>query len=85
MVVTFDPHPIAVLRPEHAPPTLTNIPTRLRLLEEAGVDAVLVVPFDRDIAGWTPEEFIDRVLVGSLRRTRRRGRRQLPVRQPGRR
>lgn len=66
VVVTFDPHPIAVLRPEHAPPTLTNIPTRLRLLEEAGVDAVLVVPFDRDIAAWTPEEFIDRVLVGSL-------------------
>lgn len=67
VVVTFDPHPIAVLRPEHAPPTLTNIVTRLRLLEAAGVDAVLVVPFDRDIAAWTPEEFIDRVLVGSLR------------------
>ena len=67
VVVTFDPHPIAVLRPEHAPPTLTNIPTRLRLLEAAGVDAVLVIPFDRGIAAWTPEEFIDRVLVGSLR------------------
>ena len=67
VVVTFDPHPMAVLRPEHAPPTLTNISTRLRLLEAAGVDAALVVPFDRDIASWTPEEFIDRVLVGSLR------------------
>ncbi len=66
VVVTFDPHPIAVLRPEHAPPTLTNIETRLRLLEAAGVDAVLVIPFDRDIASWTPEEFIDRVLVSSL-------------------
>lgn len=66
VVVTFDPHPIAVLRPEHAPPTLTSIETRLRLLEAAGVDAVLVVPFDRDIAAWTPEEFIDRVLVGAL-------------------
>ena len=66
VVVTFDPHPIAVLRPEHAPPNLTNIPTRLRLLEAAGVDAVLVVPFDRDIAAWTPEEFIDRVLVRAL-------------------
>lgn len=66
VVVTFDPHPIAVLRPEHAPPTLTSIETRLRLLETAGVDAVLVIPFDRDIAAWTPEEFIDRVLVGAL-------------------
>ncbi len=66
VVVTFDPHPIAVLRPEHAPPTLTTIATRLRLLEAAGVDAVLAIPFDRDIASWTPMEFIDRVLVGSL-------------------
>lgn len=66
VVVTFDPHPIAVLRPEHAPPTLTSIESRLRLLEAAGVDAVLVIPFDRGIAAWTPEEFIDRVLVGAL-------------------
>lgn len=66
VVVTFHPHPIAVLRPDHAPPTLTDLEARMRLLEGAGVDAVLVVPFDRDIAAWTPEEFIDRVLVDSL-------------------
>jgi riboflavin kinase / FMN adenylyltransferase len=66
VAVTFDPHPMAVLRPEHAPPVLTSIETRTRLVEEAGVDAVLVIPFDRDIASWTPEEFIDRVLVGTL-------------------
>ena len=67
VVVTFDPHPIAVLRPEHAPPTLTSIQTRSRLLAEAGVDAVLVLPFDRAMAAWTPMEFIDRVLVDALR------------------
>jgi riboflavin kinase / FMN adenylyltransferase len=66
VVVTFDPHPIAVLRPEHAPPTLTGIETRLRLLEQTGVDAVLVVPFDRDVSTWTPEEFVDRILVDAL-------------------
>ncbi len=66
VAVTFDPHPIAVLRPEHAPPTLTTIDERLRLLGEAGVDAVLVVPFSREIAAWTPQEFIDRILVASL-------------------
>ncbi|UMG92024.1 bifunctional riboflavin kinase/FAD synthetase [Nocardioides sp. TF02-7] len=66
VAVTFDPHPIAVLRPEHAPPTLTTIDERLRLLEEAGVDHVLVIPFSREIAAWTPEEFIDRILVGTL-------------------
>ncbi|TKI61570.1 bifunctional riboflavin kinase/FAD synthetase [Nocardioides jishulii] len=66
VVVTFDPHPIAVLRPEHAPPTLTSIDTRVALLAEQGVDAVLVVPFDREIAAWSPDEFVERVLVSSL-------------------
>ena len=47
VAVTFDPHPMAVLRPEHAPPTLTSIGTRARLLEHSGVDAILVVAFDR--------------------------------------
>lgn len=64
--VTFDPHPIAVLRPEHAPPTLTTVESRARLLDGCGVDAVLVVAFDREVAGWSPEEFVDRVLVDAL-------------------
>lgn len=67
VAVTFDPHPMAVLRPEHAPPTLTSLQTRSRLLAAAGVDAVLVLPFTREVAQWTPVEFIDRVLVDSLR------------------
>ncbi|GAA4806651.1 bifunctional riboflavin kinase/FAD synthetase [Nocardioides caeni] len=66
VAVTFDPHPIAVLRPEHAPPTLTTIDERLRLLGEAGVDDVLVIPFSRDIAAWAPEEFIERILLSTL-------------------
>ena len=66
VAVTFDPHPMAVLRPEHAPPTLTSIHTRARLLEDAGVDAILVIGFDREIASWSPQEFIDRILVDTL-------------------
>ena len=66
VAVTFDPHPRAVLRPEHAPPTLTSIETRARLLEATGVDATLVVGFDRGVAGWSPTEFIDRILVEAL-------------------
>ncbi len=66
VVVTFDPHPFAVLRPEHAPPTLTTVEDRLTRLEELGVDATLVIPFSREIAAWSPEEFIDRVLVNAL-------------------
>lgn len=67
VVVTFDPHPIAVLRPEHAPPTLTTIETRSELLADAGADCALVVPFDREIAAWSPEQFVDRIVVGPLR------------------
>lgn len=66
VAVTFDPHPMAVLRPDHAPQTLTDLPTRCRLLVEAGADDVYVIRFSREIAGWTPEEFIDRILVDGL-------------------
>jgi riboflavin kinase / FMN adenylyltransferase len=66
VVVTFDPHPFAVLRPEHAPLTLSSVDARLRLLAEAGADDALVIPFSREIAGWSPEEFVDRVVVGAL-------------------
>jgi riboflavin kinase/FMN adenylyltransferase len=66
VAVTFDPHPIAVLRPEHAPMSLTDIDRRCGLLAEAGVDDVLVIPFSREIASWSPQEFVDRVLVDAL-------------------
>jgi len=66
VAVTFDPHPMAVLRPEHAPSTLSSIPARAELLGAAGADAVLVVNFTRDVANWAPEEFVTRVLVDLL-------------------
>ena len=66
VAVTFDPHPMAVLRPEHAPPTLTSLETRAALLADAGADALFVVAFDRSIADWSPGEFVDRILVDAL-------------------
>jgi riboflavin kinase/FMN adenylyltransferase len=66
VAVTFDPHPMAVLRPEHAPTTLTSIEVRAELLAESGVDDVLTLPFDRDVAAWSPEQFVTRVLVEAL-------------------
>lgn len=66
VAVTFDPHPIAVLRPDHAPAALTTIAHRCALLADAGADDVLVIPFSRDIAAWTPLEFIQRILVDAL-------------------
>jgi riboflavin kinase/FMN adenylyltransferase len=66
VAVTFDPHPMAVLRPEHAPTALTDLATRARLLASAGVDDVLALPFDREIAAWSPDEFARRVLADCL-------------------
>ena len=83
VAVTFDPHPMAVLRPEHAPLALTDIDRRCGLLAEAGVDDVFVIPFSREIASWTPAG-VHR--PGARRRAARRGRgrgRQLPLRREG--
>ncbi|MDN5894149.1 MAG: bifunctional riboflavin kinase/FAD synthetase [Nocardioides sp.] len=66
VAVTFDPHPIAVLRPEHAPSCLSSVEERAELLRAAGADDVLVVPFDTEIAAWSPTEFIDQILVQAL-------------------
>ena len=66
VAVTFDPHPMAVLRPDHAPITLTSIGERAALLQDAGADAVLALPFTTEVAGWSPEEFVDRILVDLL-------------------
>lgn len=66
-VVTFDPHPAQVLRPESAPQLLTGLDHKLELLEATGVDAVMVVPFDDARATESPEDFVTRFLVEGLR------------------
>ena len=66
VAVTFDPHPMAVLRPDHAPLSLTTIESRAALLEVAGVDDVLVVPFSREVAAWSPERFVTDIVVAAL-------------------
>jgi len=70
VAVTFDPHPMAVLRPEHAPTTLTSIERRAQLLADAGADHVLAVPFSKEMAGWSPQQFVERVIVEALHAAR---------------
>jgi riboflavin kinase / FMN adenylyltransferase len=65
-VVTFDPHPLEVLAPEKAPCMLTTIEQRLALFEDAGFDIALVLPFDRDLAELTPQQFAKAALVEEL-------------------
>ncbi|MEM7274580.1 MAG: bifunctional riboflavin kinase/FAD synthetase [Actinomycetota bacterium] len=62
-VVTFEPHPASVIRPETAPLLLTDTDQKLELLERQGVDTVLVVTFDQDRAQETAEEFVQNILV----------------------
>ena len=66
VVVTFDPNPLALLRPELAPPVLSTLGHRLALLESLDVDAVLVLPFTRELAAESAEQFVEQVLVGPL-------------------
>lgn len=66
-VVTFDPHPAVVLRPDVAPKLLTDLDQKLGLLESAGVDSVVVVRFDHERAGERAEDFVAAVLVDCLR------------------
>ncbi|TPW17122.1 MAG: riboflavin kinase / FMN adenylyltransferase [bacterium] len=63
VVVTFDPHPAAVLAPEHVPPYLTTTAEKIARLRQAGVDRVVVIPFSVELAALTPEEFVDQHLV----------------------
>ncbi|MEM1179283.1 MAG: bifunctional riboflavin kinase/FAD synthetase [Acidobacteriota bacterium] len=66
VVVTFEPHPVSVLRPELAPPLLTLDSQRRRLLEEIELDALLIVKFDREVANTEPDAFVRRFLHQSL-------------------
>ncbi|MEI2732571.1 MAG: bifunctional riboflavin kinase/FAD synthetase [Dermatophilaceae bacterium] len=66
VAVTFDPHPIAVLRPDLAPPMLTSLARRLALIEATGVDGVVVIEFTAAFAAETPEEFVRTVFVDRL-------------------
>ena len=67
VAVTFDPLPREVLASERAPKRLTTIERRIELLREHGADEVRVLAFSREMADWSPEEFIQRVLVDELK------------------
>jgi riboflavin kinase / FMN adenylyltransferase len=58
VAVTFEPHPLKVLRPEINLPLLTTPEQKLKLLEEAGLDAVVVLPFSREFATIPAREFV---------------------------
>jgi riboflavin kinase / FMN adenylyltransferase len=66
VAVTFEPHPVRILRPESGLKLLTPWPEKLRLLEATGIDAVVLLPFGRDMSLMTPRQFAERILRKKL-------------------
>ncbi|MGH2911956.1 MAG: bifunctional riboflavin kinase/FMN adenylyltransferase, partial [Solirubrobacteraceae bacterium] len=65
-VLTFDPHPSAVVAPQHTPKLLTPLAVKAELVEQLGVQELIVIPFDTEFAKRGAEEFIEGVLIGTL-------------------
>ncbi|HZW80071.1 MAG TPA: bifunctional riboflavin kinase/FAD synthetase [Candidatus Deferrimicrobiaceae bacterium] len=66
VAVTFEPHPARILRPDSGLKLLTPVPEKLRLLDQTGVDAVVMLPFGRDLSLMTPRQFAERILRKKL-------------------
>jgi riboflavin kinase / FMN adenylyltransferase len=67
VAVTFDPHPLRFLRPETCPKLITPLEARLELLGDAGVDAVLVLPFTAELSRMRATEFVTAIVHDALR------------------
>ena len=66
VVMTFDPHPVAVFTPGRSPAALMSLEERAHHIAELGVDFLLVIDFRHELGGLTPQEYVDDVLVGKL-------------------
>jgi riboflavin kinase/FMN adenylyltransferase len=62
VAVTFEPHPAHILKPDSGLKLITPTPEKLRLLEATGLDAVLLLPFGRDLSLLTPRQFAEKIL-----------------------
>jgi riboflavin kinase / FMN adenylyltransferase len=65
-VLTFDPHPVSVVAPQHTPKLLTPLSRKAELIASLGVEELIVIPFDADFAMRSAGEFVEDVLVGAL-------------------
>jgi riboflavin kinase/FMN adenylyltransferase len=65
-VVTFDRHPLTLLKPEIAPAPLVSFAQKVELLGSLGVDATLVLTFDKELSQRSPQNFVQSILVDAL-------------------
>ena len=66
VAVTFDRHPREVVSPGSEPRLLTTTERKASLIEQTGIDKLVVLPFTEEFSRWTAQEFIERVLVAGL-------------------
>jgi riboflavin kinase/FMN adenylyltransferase len=66
-VITFDRHPAVLFNPEHAPEDITGLARRIELIEATGVDALVLLEFNAELAALSAREFVQRILVNGLR------------------
>lgn len=66
VAVTFDRNPLATIAPEHCPEQVVGVEQKIDLLAGTGLDAALVLTFDKDLAAVPAEEFVTRYLVDGL-------------------
>src|SRR5579872_961540 len=64
--LTFDPHPTLIVAPERAPVLMTSPERRCELMQEEGIEQVLILPFTKELALLSPEDFVERLLVKRL-------------------
>jgi riboflavin kinase/FMN adenylyltransferase len=64
--VTFEPHPVKLLAPEHAPKLLTPLPRKVQLIQATGIEQLVVLPFTREFAHLSPLAFVRSILISSL-------------------
>ncbi len=65
-VLTFEPHPLQVIHPEAAPKLIMPFGVKRDVIEGLGVEEIVVIPFDREVASIDPVDFCERILVGTL-------------------
>jgi len=70
MVITFYPHPLKIINPQKAPPLIASLDERLQLIKSCGIDFIACIPFTETFAGWSPERFVQEILVDELDVTR---------------
>ena len=80
-VLTFDPHPLAVVQPSALPKLLQTFPVKRDIIAGLGVDELVMIPFDEEFSQRTHEQFVEDVLIEPARRRRGVGRGELPLRQ----